>query len=76
MKLAAGGFFFLLYGINALPAGSASNAGWLSTAWDVIVVGKLLFLPSEIETDRSSPKGAGPAGIVVADRMSETGLKT
>ena len=58
MKYAATALFLALSGVQALPASTASNPSWLSTQWDVIVV------------------GAGPAGIIVADRMSEAGLKT
>lgn len=50
-----------------------SNADWLSTQWDVIVVGKLALQYAVTSTNES---GAGPAGIIVADRMSEAGLQT
>ena len=58
MKYAATVFLSALASVQALPASTASNANWLTTRWDVIVV------------------GAGPAGIIVADRMSEAGVKT
>lgn len=45
--------------------------------WDVIVVGRLGQDNSAvIEVKLTTLTGAGPAGIVVADRMSEAGKKT
>ena len=58
MKYAVSVLLLAFSGVQGLPASTASNANWLTTQWDVIVV------------------GAGPAGIIVADRMSEAGLKT
>ena len=51
MQWAAALFSLILSGVYALPAGSVSDADWLSTIWDVIVVGeysqvfKLALLP-------------------------------
>lgn len=48
----------ILIALTFALAGTAQNASWTTTPWDVIIV------------------GAGPAGIIVADRMSEAGKKT
>ena len=65
-------------GMNKLldPAGGA--AGLLTTNWDVIVVGEFRYstFANKISFDLTVLQGAGPAGIIVADRMSESGLKT
>ena len=78
MKCAAAFFPLLLSSVSALPASSLSNADWLSTKWDAIVVGES-WLENPVSSLRGANEttisGAGPAGIIVAERMSEAGQK-
>ena len=79
MRFAAIFVSLALTGVYALPAQHVRRANWLTTTWDVIVVGELLTGPpvdSIALADQIVISGAGPAGIIVAERMAEGGKKT